>query len=107
MPDANPIQPTYTFQNAYHDASRQATYSRVVQVSGSLNNPLTLTGSFANNAGFIITQPGSVLLRFAGDAVPFFSGQFHEIGAAHVIYPIGLSYVSASNTGSILVLYNS
>ena len=108
MPDANPINPTYTFQNAYHSTMPTAPYGRVVQVSGSINNPLTLTGSYANNAGFIIVQPGSVALQFPGStAQTFTSGQFHEMGGAHVIYPISLTYVSASNTGSVLVLYNS
>jgi hypothetical protein len=45
-------------------------------------------------------------MKFAGSNQTFNSGQFHEVGAAHTIYPISLTYVSASNTGSILVLYN-
>lgn len=104
---ANPISGPYTGVPAttYNQPATTAAYGRVVQVSGSLNNPLTLTGSYANNAGFIILQPGSVALQFPGSAQTFTSGQFHEMGAAHVIYPIELTYVSASNTGSVLVLY--
>jgi hypothetical protein len=86
--------------------TRTAKYSRVVHVTGSLNNPLTLTGSYEGNTGFIILQPGSVALTFAGStAGTFTSGQFHEIGGAHTIYELPLLYVSASNTGSLLVLY--
>lgn len=78
---------------------------RVVFVNNNINNPLTLTGSFANNSGFIVLQPGSVALTFNGYSSSFTSGQFHEMGSSHVIYPIQLTYVSASNTGSVLVLY--
>ena len=107
MPDANPIFGPYSPTPArYGEPVLTAKYSRTIQVSGSINNPLTLTGSYANNAGFIITQPGSVAMRFVGSSQTFTSGQFHEPGAAHTIYPIALSYVSASNTGSILILYN-
>jgi hypothetical protein len=78
---------------------------RVVFVNANTNNPLTLTGSYANNSGFIVLQPGSIAMQFNGYSGSFTSGQFHEMGAAHVIYPIQLAYVSASNTGSMLVLY--
>jgi hypothetical protein len=78
---------------------------RVVFVNNNTNNPLTLTGSFANNSGFIVLQPGSLALTFNGYSGSFTSGQFHEMGGSHVIYPIQLTYVSASNTGSVLVLY--
>lgn len=102
---ATPITGPYTYV-AKSFNSGPAQYTRTVQVSGSINNPLTLTGSYANNSGFIIIQPGSVALKFVGSPQTFTSGQFHEVGAAHVIYPIALSYVSASNTGSVLILYN-
>jgi hypothetical protein len=105
MANENPITGPYASPaKTYHSSPAQ--YSRVIQVSGSINNPLTLTGSYANNVGFIIIQPGSVAMKFAGSNQTFNSGQFHEVGAAHTIYPISLTYVSASNTGSILVLYN-
>ena len=78
---------------------------RVVFVNNNTNNPLTLTGSYANNSGFIILQPSSLALTFNGHSGSFTAGQFHQAGAAHVIYPIQLTYVSASNTGSVLVLY--
>ena len=109
MPDANPISgpysaPAYNYTSA-NAPNTAADYSRTVRVTGSLNNPLTLTGSYANNSGFIVLQPGSLALTFNGHSGSFTAGQFHQAGAAHVIYPIQLTYVSASITGSVLVLY--
>ena len=102
---SNPITGPYSYV-AKPFNSGPAQYTRTIQVSGSMNNPLTLTGSYANNSGFIVIQPGSVALKFVGSNQTFTSGQFHEAGAAHTIYPIALSYVSASLTGSVLILYN-
>jgi hypothetical protein len=79
--------------------------AKVVYVNPNTNNPLTLTGSYANSNGFIVLTPGSIALQFNGYSGSFTSGQFHEMGAAHVIYPLPLTYVSCSNTGSVLVLY--
>ena len=104
MPDANPINPTYTFQNAYHSQVQQGTFSRTVRVTATTNNPLTLTGSFANNAGFLIMNTGSVILS-ASNGTGYIGADFHEGGQNHLIFPIQLSSVSASAGGDITVLY--
>ena len=99
MPDANPVNPIYSYQNAYHTQGQNGTFSRTVRVTATLNNPLTLTGSFANNAAFMITREDSYAIT-ASNAVPIQStlntGQ---------IYPIQISYISCSNSGEINVLY--
>jgi hypothetical protein len=88
----------------YHQQG--ALYNKTVRVTGSLNNPLTLTGSYANNSGFIVFNTGSVFLTgFNGTA--YVGADFHQTGVNHVIYPIGLSYVSCSAGGDISVLYSS
>ena len=100
----NPIDPTYSFQNAYHTQVQQGTFSRTVRVTATQNNPLTLTGSFANNAAFIIMNTGSVI--FSGsNGTGYIGMDFHEGGQNHMIFPIQLSYVSASAGGDLTVLY--
>lgn len=102
----NPISGPYTAPAASYSSVRSnSAYSRVVHVSGSLNNPFTATGSNANPAGFIVLAQGSVFLQFNGSPITYPSGQFHEIAASHVIYDLPITYISASNTGSVLVLY--
>ena len=104
MPDANPVNPTYSYQNAYHSQVQQGTFSRTVRVTATQNNPLTLTGSFANNAGFLIMNTGSVILS-GSNGQGYIGADFHEGGQNHVIFPIQLSSVSASAGGDITVLY--
>jgi hypothetical protein len=103
--NANPTQTPYVASNQYYSATPGSAYTRVVQVSGSLNNPFTATGSFANPAGFIILAQGFVSLKFNGSDVTYPGIQFHEAGAAHVIYNLPLTYAATSATGSVLVLY--
>jgi len=100
----NPLDPTYSFQNAYHQQDANGSFSRTVRVTATLNNPLTLTGSFANNAAFLIMNTGSVILS-ASNGTGFIGADFHEAGQNHQIFPIQLSFVSASAGGDITVLY--
>jgi hypothetical protein len=104
MPDANPINPTYTFQNAYHSQVQQGTFSRTVRVTATQNNPLTLTGSFANNAAFVVMNTGSIAIS-ASNGQGYNASVFHPANQNHTIYPIQLSYVSASAAGDVTVLY--
>ena len=100
----NPLDPTYSFQNAYHQQDANGSFSRTVRVTATTNNPLTLTGSFANNAAFIIMNTGSVI--FSGsNGTGYIGMDFHEGGQNHQIFPIQLSYVSASAGGDLTVLY--
>ena len=100
----NPLDPTYSFQNAYHQQDANGSFSKTVRVTATTNNPLTLTGSFANNAAFIIMNTGSVI--FSGsNGTGYIGADFHEGGQNHMIFPIQLSYVSASAGGDITVLY--
>ena len=100
----NPNNPTYSFQNAYHQQDANGSFSRTVRVTATLNNPLTLTGSFANNAAFIMMNTASVFLS-ASNGQGYSSTDFHLPGQNHQIFPIQLSYVSASAGGDITVLY--
>lgn len=104
MPDANPVNPTYSYQNAYHQADQNGSFSRTIRVTATQNNPLTLTGSFANNAGFLIMNTGSVILS-GSNGQGYIGADFHEGGQNHGIFPIQLSSVSASAGGDITVLY--
>ena len=101
---SNPVNPTYSFQNAYHSQVQQGTFSRTIRVTATQNNPLVLTGSFANNAAFILMNTGSVIIS-ASNGQGYIGADFHEPGQNHSIYPIQLSYVSASAGGDITVLY--
>jgi hypothetical protein len=101
---SNPVNPTYSFQNAYHQADQNGSFSRTVRVTATLNNPLTLTGSFANNAAFILMNTGSVIMS-ASNGQGYIGSDFHEAGQNHSMFPIQLSYVSASAGGDITVLY--
>jgi len=100
----NPANPTYTFQNAYHTQDANGSFSKTIRVTATLNNPLTLTGSFANNAGFLVMNTGSVVIS-ASNGTQYQSSDFHQPGQNHIVYPIQLSYVSASAAGDITILY--
>ena len=100
----NPNNPTYTFQNAYHQQDANGSFSKTVRVTATTNNPLTLTGSYANNAGFLIMNTASLYLS-ASNGTQYVGMDFHEAGQNHQIFPIQLSYVSASAGGDITVLY--
>jgi len=100
MPDANPVNPIYSYQNAYHQADQNGSFSRTVRVTATLNNPLTLTGSFANNAAFMVINNATVSIT-ASNAVSYVASNF----TTGQIYPIQVSYISASAAGDISVLY--
>lgn len=100
----NPNNPTYSFQNAYHTQDANGSFSRAVRVTATLNNPLTLTGSFANNAGFLVMNTGSIIIS-SSNGQGYTAIDFHEPNQNHSIFPIQLSYVSASATGDITILY--
>jgi hypothetical protein len=90
---------------SYHGlANVGALYNRTVRVTATTNSPLTLTGSYANNAGFLIINTGSVWLT-TSDGTQYVGSDFHEPSQNHQIFPIGLSYVSASAGGDVTVLY--
>ena len=89
----------------YHETRDAAQYTRTIRVTATLNNPLTLTGSYANNAGFMVFNTSSIVIS-SSNGQGFVASNFHEANTAHQIYPIALSYVSASSGGDIAVLYN-
>ncbi len=106
MSDANPISGPYNVAVAAYHQPNAATFTRTVRVTATTNNPLTLTGSFANNAGFLVMNTSSINL-ISTSGTSYSGSNFH--GAAnqnHQIFSIGLSYVSASGAGDITVLYN-
>ena len=88
----------------YHQA-RGAQYVRTIRVTATQNNPFTLTGSFANNTGFLVMNTGSLVIS-SSNGQGYIAMDFHEPGQNHTIFPIALSYVSASNTGDITILYD-
>lgn len=105
MPDANPISGPYSVAiTAYHQPNA-AQYVRTVRVNATTNNPLTLTGSFANNAGFLVMNTGSLVIS-SSNGTGYIAMDFHEPNQNHTIFNIGLSYVSASAQGDMTVLYN-
>jgi hypothetical protein len=102
---SNPVNPIYSFQNAYHSQGQNGvTFTRTIRVTATQNNPLTLTGSFANNAAFLVMNTGSVFIS-ASNGQGYVAANFHEPSQNHSIIPIQLSYVSASAAGDITVLY--
>ncbi len=105
MPDANPISGPYNVAVAAYHQSSAAQYVRTVRVTATTNNPLTLTGSFANNAGFLIMNTGSLVIS-SSNGTGYVAVDFHESNQNHQIFNIGLSYVSASAQGDMTVLYN-
>lgn len=104
MPDANPINPIYTYQNAYHSQGQNGTFSRTIRVTATTNNPLRLTGSFAGNAGFIVMNPEATVIS-ASNGQGYTAADFSKANQDHLVYPIQLSYVSASAAGDVTVVY--
>jgi hypothetical protein len=103
---ANPIYGPYTVPSTTYHQDLSATYGRTIRVNSTTNNPLTLTGSYANNAGFIVINTSSLSIVSA-NGTTFSAGDFHVSGQIHPIYNISLSYVSASNGGDITILYRN
>jgi hypothetical protein len=104
MPDANPVQPLYNLPATPYHQDNAAQYTRAIRVTGSLNNPLTLTGSYANNSGFMVSNTSSILI-ITTNGTTYNANAFHAPGMPHQVYSFGLSYVSASAGGEITVLY--
>ena len=102
--NANPTQVTYRASSAYYSATPTATFTRIIKVNATTNNPFTLTGSYANNAGFLIMNTGSIVIS-SSNGTGFTDVDFHESSQNHPIFPIALSYVSASAQGEIAILY--
>ena len=108
MPDANPISGPYSAPAQSYTTvagASAAEYTRTVRVTATLNNPLTLTGSYANNTGFLVMNTGSIVIS-SSNGTGYVAVDFHEPSQNHTIFPIALSYVSASNAGDMTVLYN-
>jgi hypothetical protein len=105
MPDGNPIQGSYTVPVVPYHQGNNAQFVRTIRVTGSLNNPLTLTGSYANNAAFMVMNTASVFIS-ALNGTSYAGADFHTAGQNHQIYNIALSTVSASAAGDITILYN-
>jgi hypothetical protein len=110
---ANPVNPIYVNQDGtnvtgynpiYHQQDANGSYSRAVRVTASSNSTFLLTGSYANNAAFLIMNTGSVILS-ASNGQGYIGADFHEGGQNHQIFPIQLSRVSASDGGDMTVLY--
>jgi hypothetical protein len=104
MSNSGPYLYTQSIPNEANVATNGGA-ARVVYVTANTNNPLTLTGSFANSNGFIVISPTSVSMQFSGASGSFGSGQFYVATSPYAIYPLPLTYVSCSGTGAILVLY--
>ena len=105
MPDANPISGPYSVPVTVYHQSNAAQYVRTVRVTATTNNPLVLTGSYANNAGFLVMNTGSLAIS-SSNGTGYIASNFHAPGQNHQIFNIGLSYVSASAAGDITILYN-
>ena len=105
MPDANPISGPYSVPVAVYHQSNAAQYVRTVRVTATTNNPLVLTGSYANNSGFLVMNTGSLFIS-SSNGTGYIGANFHAPGQNHQIFNIGLSYVSASAAGDITILYN-
>ena len=94
----NPVNPVYVtttgnvpgYSGIYHQQDANGSFSRAIRVTGSLNNPLTLTGSFANNAAFMVMNTASVFIS-ASNGTPYVGADFHQPGQNHTVYPIQLS----------------
>ena len=104
MPDTVVPGPYNSPSVTYHNQG--AAFNRVIRVTASTNNPFTLTGSYSNNSGFLIMNTASLSIN-TKDGTSFNGSDFHEPNQNHQIFPIGLSYVSASGTGDIAILYAS
>jgi len=104
MPTESVPGPYSAPASRYHQRTA-AQYVRTIRVTATQNNPFTLTGSFANNSGFLVMNTGSLAIS-ASNGQGYVAMDFHEPGQNHQIFPIALSYVSASNTGDITILYD-
>jgi hypothetical protein len=90
MPDANPVNPIYSYQNAYH--APVGKYSKVIISSATENNPFTATGSFANPIGISTNDNvAAVVIRFK-DGSNITSADL----APGVIYPFDVQSISGS-----------
>jgi hypothetical protein len=90
---STPVQPPYNFPlTTYHTAYGQ--YSRVVNVTQTVNNPFTATGSFSNPIGVSTNDNvATALIYFKG------GGNITTADMAPgVIYPFQVSYVSGTFT---------
>ena len=101
----NPVSGPYSAPVSRYHQQPAAVYVRTIRVTATQNNPFTLTGSFANNAGFLVMNTGSLVIS-SSNGQGYVAMDFHEPGQNHTIFPIALSYVSASNTGDITILYD-
>ena len=101
----NPVSGPYSAPASRYHQQSSAQYVRSIRVTATQNNPFTLTGSFANNAAFVVMNTGSIVIS-ASNGQGYVASQFHEAGQNHQIFPIALSYVSASGTGDITILYD-
>lgn len=100
MADANPISGPYTVASVAYHQPNAATFTRAIRVTATTNNPLTLTGSYANNAGFMVISGSAAISASNGQG---YSGADFT---SKQIFPMSLLYVSASGTGDVTVLYN-
>lgn len=103
--NAKPTQAPYVASSGYYSAIPTATFTRVIKVNATTNNPFTLTGSYANNAGFLVMSTGSIVIS-SSNGTGFTAVDFHEPSQNHQIFPIALSYVSASAQGEMAILYS-
>jgi len=101
----NPVPGPYTTTATPYHQVNTAKYVRAIRVTATQNNPFTLTGSFANNAAFLVMNTGSLVIS-SSNGQGYVAMDFHEPGQNHTIFPIALSYVSASGTGDITILYD-
>ncbi len=101
----NPVSGPYSAPASRYHQGRGAEYVRTIRVTATQNNPFTLTGSFANNTGFLVMNTGSLVIS-SSNGQGYVAMDFHEPGQNHTIFPIALSYVSASNAGDITILYD-
>ena len=93
---ANPVNPIYSFQNAYHQSP--AKYNRVVLASAGF----IATGSFANCVAFYHSGSGtSTVTLVNGGNITLPSA---STAAPALIFEAGVSAVVA---GTVYLLYNS
>jgi hypothetical protein len=94
MPDANPIQPTYTFQNAYHQIP--AKYTKVVLATAGFQ----ATGSNANSIAFYPSASSAATVTLIN------GGTFYvpagTAAAPNNIFELGVSKV---DVGNVYLLY--
>ena len=96
MPDANPINPTYTFQNAYHQ--NPAKFNRVVLATVGF----LATGSNANSVAFYPSASSAATVTLTNGGT--FSVPAGAAATPNNIFELGVSKVEV---GSVYLLYNS